>query len=177
LFDENEADLRCLKHPNSPFEFRYTGAFSGGKCLELKKEGSCGPDWRPPFGHAIPNWDFEIAEKPQQDQYRYLRFAWKATSKETTGISLLLGRAWPGGGVAVSIGDVKWPEGVIVEHRVSGKPPTEWREETIDLWEATKEKPPRIQALSLRAMGGGAVFDRIVLMRSPKDISLPAKMP
>ena len=167
LFDENEADLRCLKHPSGLFEFRYSGAFSGGKCLELKKEGSCGPDWRPPYGHAIPNWDFEIAEKPEPGQYRYLRFAWKATSANTTGMSLLLGRAWPGGGVAVSVGDVKWTEGVIAERRDSGKPPTEWREETIDLWEATKGKPPRIQALSLRCTGGGALFDRIILTREP----------
>jgi len=174
LFDENEADLRCLKHPNSPFEFRYTGAFSGGKCLELKKEGSCGPDWRPPFGHAIPNWDFEIAENPGPGQYRYLRFAWKAASEKTTGMSLLVGRAWPGGGAAVSVGDVKWTEGVIVEKRLFGKPPNEWREETIDLWEATKGKPPRIQALSLRATGAGAVFDRIVLTRSSANISVPA---
>jgi hypothetical protein len=165
LFDENEADLRCLKRPNL-LDFRYTDAFSGGKCLELKKAGDCAPEWRPPFGHAVPNWDFEIAEKPAAGQYRYLRFAWKATSMETTGMSLLLGRAWPGGGVAVSVGDVKWSEGVLAEKRVPGKPPTQWREETIDLWEITKGKPPRIQALNLRTTGGGALFDRIILMRS-----------
>jgi len=174
LFDENEADLRCLKRPNL-LDFRYTDAFSGGKCLELKKEGVCAPEWRPPFGHAMPNWDFEIAEKPEAGQYRYLRFAWKAASEETTGISLLLGRAWPGGGVAVSVGDVKWTEGVLAERRLPGKPPTQWREETIDLWEATKGKPPRIQALSLRAAGGGALFDRIILTRSPTD--LPSSAP
>jgi hypothetical protein len=136
----------------------------------LKKGGSCEPNWRPPFGHAIPNWDFEIAEKPEPGQYRYLRFAWKATSANTTGMSLLLGRTWPGRGIAVSVGDVKWPEGVIVERRIAGKPPTEWRIETIDLWEATKGKPPRIQALCLRAAGGGAVFDQIILTRSLEDI-------
>lgn len=164
LFDENESDLRCLKHPNSPFQFRYTGAFSGGKCLELKKEGSCYAEYRPPFGHAVPNWDFEIAENPEPGQYRYLRFAWKATAPETTGMSLLLS------GVAVSVGDVKWTEGVRVEQRLPGKPPTEWREETIDLWQATKGKPPRIQALSLRCTGGGAVFDRIILTRGQADV-------
>jgi outer membrane protein assembly factor BamB len=172
LFDEHEADLRCLKRPNL-LDFRYTDAFSGGKCLELKKEGDGAPEWRPPFGHAVPNWDFEIAEKPAAGQYRYLRFAWKATSEETTGISLVLGRAWPGGGVAVSVGDVKWTEGVLAEKRLPGKPPTQWREETIDLWEITKGKPPRIQALCLRAKGGGALFDRILLLRNPTDRPAP----
>jgi hypothetical protein len=37
LFDENESDLRCLHYPGVPFAFRYTDAFSGSKCLELKK--------------------------------------------------------------------------------------------------------------------------------------------
>lgn len=168
LFDENEADLRCLKRANL-LDFRYTDAFTGGKCLELKKEGICAPEWRPPFGHAMPNWDFEIAEKPEPGQYRYLHFAWKATSEETTGISLVLGRAWPGGGVAVTAGNVKWTEGVIAEKRLAGKPPLQWREETIDLWEATKGKPPRIQSLCVRASGSGALFDRIILTRSPSN--------
>jgi outer membrane protein assembly factor BamB len=168
LFDENEADLRCLKR-GGQLEFRYTDAFAGGKCLEIKKEGMYAPEWRPPFGHAMPNWDFEIAEKPGPGQYRYLRFAWKATSPETTALSLLVGRAWPGGGVAVTVGDLKWTEGMMAETRLPGKPPTEWREETIDLWEVTRGKPPRIQAMCLRAVGGGAMFDRVVLAREPTD--------
>jgi hypothetical protein len=170
LFDEKEKDLECLKHPSGIFQFRYTDAFSGGKCLELKGAGAIGPNSLPPYGHAIPNWDVEIAEDPKPGQYRYLRFAWKATSEKTTGMSLLLGRAWPGGGVAVSVGDVKWNEGVIVEKRVEGAPPTQWREETVDLWAMTKGKPPRIQALSLHSKGGGALFDRIILGRTEADL-------
>src|SRR5262249_47538597 len=122
LFDEKETDLACLKSPGRPFAFRYGGAFSGGKSLELSAAGETGPAWQPPFGHAVPNWDFEIAEDPKPGQYRYLQFAWKATSDKTTGVGLLLGRAWPGGGVAVVVGDARWKEGVIAEHRVDGKP-------------------------------------------------------
>jgi outer membrane protein assembly factor BamB len=177
LFDESEADVTSLKYPGRPFAFKYGGAFSGGKCLELSAPGDTGPAWVPPFGHAIPNWDFEIAEKPGAGQYRYLQFAWKATSDKTTGAGLLLGRAWPGGGVAVVAGDAKWKEGVIVEHRVEGKPPSEWTTVRVDLWALTKGKPPRIQALSLMAVGGGAVFDQIVLGRTPEDLDRlkPAK--
>jgi len=170
LFDERETDLNSLKYPGRPFGFRYSGAYSGGKCLELAAEGDTGPNWIPPFGHAIPNWDFEIAEKPGPGQFRYFQFAWKATSAETRGMSLLAGRAWPGGGVAVSTGDAKWDQGVIAEQRLEGKPPTEWQTVRVDLWTVTKGQPPRIQALSLKSVGGGACFDQIVLGRSEADL-------
>ena len=170
LFDESEADVSSLKYPGRPFGFKYGGAFSGGKCLELSGAGDTGPDWVPPFGHAVPNWDFEIAENPKPGQYRYLQFAWKATSDKTTGAGLLLGRAWPGGGAAVLVGDAKWKEGVIAEHKIDGKPPTEWTTVRIDLWAVTKGKPPRIQALSLTAGGGGALFDQIVLGRTAEEL-------
>ena len=170
LFDEKESDLTALKYPGHPFGFKYGGAFSGGKCLELSAAGDCGPSWQSPFGHALPNWDFEIAANPEPGQYRYLQFAWKAASDKTTGMSLLLGRAWAGGGVAVSVGDAKWKEGVIVEHKLDGKPSTEWTTVRIDLWAIAKGKPPRIQALSLMTTGGGAIFDQIVLGRTMEDL-------
>lgn len=170
LFDEAEADLNSLKYPGRPFGFRYTGAFAGSKCLELSAAGETGPAWQPPFGHAVPNWDFEVAEDPKPGQYRYLQFAWKAASDKTTGMGLLLGRAWPGGGVAVTVGDAKWKEGVIVEDKVNGKPPAEWKTVRVDLWALTKGKPPRVQALNLMAVGGGALFDRILLGRTPAEL-------
>lgn len=170
LFDERESDLNSLKYPGRPFGFRYSGAYSGGKCLELAAAGETGPNWIPPFGHAVPNWDFEIVENPGPGQYRFLQFAWKAASEQTSGMSLLAGRAWPGGGVAVSVGDAKWNEGVIVEKSVEGKPPTDWQTVRVDLWSLTKGQPPRIQALSLKSVGGGACFDQIVLGRTESDL-------
>jgi len=170
LFDERESDLNSLKYPGRPFGFRYSGAYSGGKCLELAAAGDTGPNYIPPFGHAIPNWDFEIAENPGPGQYRYLQFAWKAASDQTSGMSLLAGRNWPGGGVAVTVGDAKWNEGVIVEQRMEGRPPSEWQTVRVDLWSLTKGQPPRIQALSLRSTGGGAYFDQIVLGRTEGDL-------
>jgi outer membrane protein assembly factor BamB len=170
LFDESEADVSALKYPGRPFAFKYGGAYSGGKCLELSAAGETGPAWLPPFGHAIPNWDFEIAEEPKAGQYRYLQYAWKANSDKTTGMGLLLGRAWPGGGVAVLAGDAKWKEGVIAEHKIDSKLPTEWTTVRVDLWALTKGKPPRIQALNLMTTGGGAQFDQIVLGRTTADL-------
>jgi WD40 repeat protein/sugar lactone lactonase YvrE len=170
LFDELESDLTALKQPGRPFHFRYGGALSGGKCLELASAGETGPLYRPPFGHAIPNWNFEVAEHPQPGQYRYLQFAWKASSDKTTGMGLLLGRAWPGGGVAVVVGDARWKEGEIVRQQQPGKPPLEWTTVRVDLWAATKGKPLRIQALNLRSEGGGALFDQIVLSATEVDL-------
>jgi hypothetical protein len=170
LFDESEADLACLKYPGRPFGFRYGGAYSGGKCLELTAAGETVPEFRPPFGHAVPNWDIEIAEHPKAGQYRYLQFAWKATSDKTTGMGLLLGREWPGGGAAVVVGDAGWKEGVLAEHRLDGKPPAGWTTVRVDLWELTKGKLSRVRALNLVATGGGALFDQIVLARTPADL-------
>jgi WD40 repeat protein len=171
LFDEQESDLTCLQNAFNPaFTFGYTDAYSGGKRLELTSAATVAPLWQPPFGHAVPNWCFEIVENPQPGQYRYLRFAWKATSPATTGISVLLGRPWPSGGVAVTLGNATWPEGVVAEHRVDGAPPAEWTVVQVDLWDVTHGQPPTpIQCLLLKAVGGGAAFDQIVLTQTPTE--------
>jgi hypothetical protein len=168
LFDEREDDLNCLKQGGRPFAFQDSGAFSGGKCLALTAEGNTLPGWQPPFGHAVPNWDFEIAEKPGPGQYRYLQFAWKALSPQTTGMSLLLGRAWPGGGFNIVAGDYDWREGVIATKRAVERPPAEWQVVRVDLWELSR-KAVRVQALGLGAKGGGAAFDQVLLGRTPED--------
>ena len=174
LFDEKESDLKSLEYPGRPFAFKYDDAYSGGKCLALTAAGVAGPQWRPPFGHAVPNWDFEIVEDPQPGQYRWLQFAWKATSPQTTGMSLLLGKPWPGGGFSFVAGKYGWNEGVLVEKRVADLPPREWQVVRFDLWELY-HKPIRLQALNLAAAGGGAAFDQIVLGRTAKDLPpLPA---
>jgi outer membrane protein assembly factor BamB len=169
LFDEREADLACLKLPGRPFAFQYAGAFSGGKCLALTTEGNTLPNYLPPFGHCVPNWDFEIAEKPGPGQYRYLQFAWKALSPKTTGVALLVGPAWPGGGVNVVAGRYDWHEGVIATKQTAEKPPADWEVVRVDLWQLAR-KPLRIQALGLAAAGGGAAFDQLLLGRTLEDL-------
>lgn len=112
LFDEREDDLKHLMaHGNYPFAFRYDDAFSGGKSLSLKSAGTTTAHWRPPFGHVLPNWDFAIVENPTKPgEYRWLKFAWKAASPQTTGITLRLG-PHHGGGVSVSAGEPTHSEG------------------------------------------------------------------
>jgi outer membrane protein assembly factor BamB len=169
LFDEKESDLKALLYPGRPFAFKYDDAYSGGKCLALTAAGNTGPAYVPPFGHAVPNWDFEIVEDPQPGQYRWLQFAWKATSPKTTGMALLLGRAWPGGGYSLVAGKAAWPEGVLAARQVADRPPADWQVVRVDLWELYR-KPVRVQALSLLAVGGGAAFDQILLARTAEDL-------
>lgn len=170
LFDERVKDLDMLLYPPT-FAFRQGGAFSGGTCLELTAAGEAHPAYRAPFGHAVPDWDFKIAENPEPGQYRYFQFAWKATSPETTGIGLRLGGPWPGLAVCASVGDSRWLDHtVLADHRVPGAPPTEWAGVRIDLWAITGGKPPVIQGLGLRSNGGGALFDRLVLGRTEADL-------
>ncbi len=126
LFDEREDDLKHLMAYGSyPFAFRYDDAFSGGKSLSLKSAGNTTANWRPPFGHVLPNWDFQIVEEPAKPgEYRWLEFAWKSASAKTTGVTLRLG-PHHGGGVSISSGDPTRFEGAVaVQH--SDKPPGEW---------------------------------------------------
>ncbi|MDR3634916.1 MAG: hypothetical protein P4L84_14020 [Isosphaeraceae bacterium] len=169
LFDEREDELAALKYPDRPFAFRYEGAYSGGKCLVLTGPGEALPTFHPPFGHALPNWDFEVAERPRAGQYRYLQFAWRALSPTTTGIALVIGKAWPGGGINVVAGRHDWREGAIATKQVGGQPPNEWKVVRVDLW-ALAKAPFRIQALTLGASGGGAAFDQILLGRTAEDL-------
>ncbi|MBC8872630.1 MAG: hypothetical protein H8E44_24615 [Planctomycetes bacterium] len=168
LFDEREDDLKHLMaYGDYPFTFRYDDAFSGGKSLALRTAGNTTANWRPPFGHVLPNWDFQVVEQPRKPgEYRWLEFAWKAASEETTGITLRVG-PHHGSGVALSAGQATRFEGVVnVEH--SDKPPTDWKTVRVDLWKL-HGKPFSIRSLSLGAVGEGALFDRILLGRSKGD--------
>ncbi|MBI5832062.1 MAG: PQQ-binding-like beta-propeller repeat protein [Armatimonadetes bacterium] len=169
LFDEDETDLKGYDafQPNS--KFRYEDAASGGKCLSLTGAGAAHPVYIPPFGHVLPNWDFEIVENPQPGQYRWLQFAWKALSRDTTGLSLLVGGPWPSGGYGFRAGTPTFREGTLVYTKVADSPPLEWRRERFDLWKLYG-KPVRIQSASFTAEGGPAAFDSIVLAREETDL-------
>jgi len=74
-------------------------------------------------GHALPNWDFPIRENPQSGNIAGCSFAWKALSPENQRHALLIGKAFPSGGVNMVTGDYNWGQGVLVEKRVAGAPP------------------------------------------------------
>ena len=165
LFDEGE-ELQSAMIGMSP---NLNDAFSGGRSLKVNAGQFALPNFIAPFGHTLPNWYFPIRENPGPGEYRWLQFAWKALTPQTTGMSLLVGIQWPGGGVAVSSGDCKWPQGASVDKRIAGAPPTDWRTVRVDLWDMLK-KPIDLQALGLGASGGAAGFDQIVLGRTEADL-------
>ncbi|MEU1378078.1 PQQ-binding-like beta-propeller repeat protein [Streptomyces triculaminicus] len=174
LFDERVEDLRAsFQHGHNPmFGFQRGGAFSGGTCLRMSGPGQAHPAFMgATFGHSVPDWDFEITEHPEPGQYRYFQFAWKATGPETTGMSVRIGVAWPSPSVVVSVGDAAWlPDSVLVEQRVPGRPPAEWTTVRVDLWALTGGRLPQVTSMSLLSNGGGALFDQLVLGRTPEDL-------
>jgi hypothetical protein len=176
LFDEQEDDLKSLMaYGGRPFAFKYDDAASGGKSISLTAAGETTANWRPPFGHVLPNWDFQIVENPSKPgEYRWAEFWWKALSPETKGATLRLG-PHHGSGVAVSAGEATKMEGAAVLRESEAGPSSEWTRVRVDLWKAHGEKPFAVRSLGLGAAGGGAAFDRILLGRSVEDFEKTSK--
>lgn len=166
LFDEGDDLKDCLV--TGPLTFRFEGACSGGRCLALAANGKSAAPFQPPFGHVIPNWDFEVVEKPQPGQYRWLQFSWRALSKDAKAITLALWGANYGEKALFHAGDPAKEEGSI-PRRIADAPPAEWETVRVDLWELYK-KPVRIRSMSVACTGGPVAFDRILLARDEKDL-------
>jgi hypothetical protein len=166
LFDEGD-DLKGTL-VNNPLSFKFEGACSGGRCLWLSANGKAVAPYQPPFGHVLPNWDFEIAEKPQPGQYRWLQFSWKAQSPEAKGISLCLWGAQYGERALFHAGEPMKEEGTV-QRKIAETPPQKWENVRVDLWDFYK-KPVRIRSMSLGCVGGPVAYDRILLAREEKDL-------
>jgi hypothetical protein len=169
LFDEREDDLKAMMAaPLRPFSFHYADAYHGGKSLLLKEEGSTVANWQPPFGHCVPGWDFEIVENPTKPgEYRWLQFAWKRLSPATKGIGLGVGPGHTGGWLFTA-GEAPKLEGAKPSSQAK-EPPADWTVVRVDLWKLNGS-PYRIRSLTLATVGGGALFDQIVLGRSEADL-------
>lgn len=199
LFDEKEEDLRCLLSPPGTASYQYGGAAAGGMFIKVEADKLAGPGFQPPFGHAVPIWDFEIAEKTAPGQYRWLQFAAKAMAPETRGLTVRIGAEWPGPAVWLDLGEgVKVAEGVLVRRQLAAQPPRAgWQTYRVDLWAllqgagkpaptvtqpgatgpgaAGKPAPtaPRLRAIGLGTVGGPGAFDQVILGRTEAD--LPAR--
>ena len=175
LFDENVASVKGSYEHGHNFGLKFaTGAeaFSGGNYITLPGDKNYSALWQPPFGHMTPNWWFEVVEKPEPGQYRFLQFSVKALAPETRGITL---RVAPNhfGGVAVHVGEATKSDGAVF-HQATGAVPFEWHTVTVDLWELLPEnqrnKPFNIGAMSLGTVGGPAAMDRIRLGRTKENL-------
>ena len=175
LFDENVASVKSsYEHGhNNGLKF-VTGpdAFSGGNYVTLPAGKNQTALWQPPFGHMTPNWWFEVVEKPEPGQYRYLQFTVKSLAPETKGVTVRVGPSHYGG-VAVHLGEPTACEGAV-QYQDSGTVPLQWHTVTIDLWKQLPEnqrgKPFNIGAMSLGTIGGPAAIDRIRLGRTLEDL-------
>jgi outer membrane protein assembly factor BamB len=171
LFDEGED----LKESLAGLGFRFEGAYSGGRCLTVPANRFIYPAYQPPFGHSIPNWDFEVAEKPEPGQYRYLQFAWRALEPQTRGMLLRVDGDGFRRSVSCYAGEYK-PEDDALPRKSADTPPAEWQVVRVDLWDVFR-KPVRIHGLRLGSTGGAAAFDQILLGRTEKDLENAGKAP
>lgn len=139
----------------------------GRATLELgdRHRGTAALRVTPPqrYSSRIPNWTFEIREKPKLGQFRYLRFAWKAVGAKGLMIELANRGSWP---------PAKQPQFRYFAGgnttgwqatRVSDEAPDEWQVITRDLWKDFGDCT--ITGIAPTAIGGAALFDAIELLR------------
>src|SRR4051812_440084 len=132
-----------MVHPTWGLSFVFGGAHSGGRYLRMEADRMAAPPFKPPFGHVLPDWDFEIAEKPGPGQYRYVRFACRGLSEKTAGLTLRLDGDAYGRAVSCHAGAYRKEEDAAGK-QVAAKVPAEWTVYTVDLWEVLK-KPTRVR--------------------------------
>jgi outer membrane protein assembly factor BamB len=160
LFDESE-EFKDIYPYADRWSFQLQDAYSGGRFLKVNANQTIAPAFIPFYGHAVPSWDWEIAEHPQPGQYRWAQWTWKALTPEVTGATVQLG------GLRLHAGQVSG-EAHLPAHEVAKTINGEWQTVRVDLWEVLK-KPANIQTLYLSAVGGPVGFDQIVLARSEAE--------
>ena len=149
LFDDNILDLRGpYEHGHNPgFKLvSASDAYSGSSYISFTP----GPN-KPEAGaySSVPHWSFEIREQPQGGEYRYLQFACKALSPQTTRVTLAVNGAKP----------------IVVE-----QPSAQWTPIRVDLLPLLGGKPATLTSISFGAEGGPAAFDQILLGRTLSDL-------
>lgn len=116
------------------------------------------------FSPRIAGWDYAIVETPAPGQYRYLRFAWKASAAEGVMLELAADGQWPPPDralhrYAAGRNTTGWQARALAE-----QPPRDWTVVTVDLWRDFGAFT--LTGLAPTAMGGPAHFDRIQLLRN-----------
>jgi len=112
--------------------------------------------------NRIPGWNFQVVEKPGLNEYRYLRFAWRAEACAGIMLQIHDGVDWTmryyagqnAGG---------WPAKSVAE-----QPPKEWTVVTRDLYQDFRARP--ITGMAFTVFGGAGYFDHVYLGRSVEDL-------
>ena len=169
LFDEGTTDLTTNTLSGS-WAYQMTDAFSGSRCLKVSSESSS-KFWTI-FGPAYPNWYFVVSADPQPGQYRYLRFSWKAISPAVTSMELglfnssLVGRGFYCGAEPSIIYGQPGTQ-------LSPTVPQTWSTVTVDLSKYFADGTV-VTWPDFNAIGGDALFDRVMLSRTGTFNELPS---
>ncbi|MEQ8767296.1 MAG: terpene cyclase/mutase family protein [Planctomycetota bacterium] len=161
LFDEDPDFAKVLVHQDqgSAAAVRLEGANDGEACFEV------GPRQR--HNPSIPGWFFPITKKPEEGEYRFLRFAWKKPGPDGVMIQLAFDGSWnqPIRYVAGK-NTVGWE---AIE--VAKKNPEEWTVVTRDLIKDLNGREGNLTGVALTPMSNASgFFDGFYLARSLRDL-------
>jgi hypothetical protein len=118
------------------------------------------------FNSAIKDWDYQIAEKPKDGEYRYLRFAWKKLGDGPIMIQFHTRRPTADWVIRYYMGPEPppWPSKVLAQEA-----PADWQLVTCDLFKDFGTVSLSGIAFTPYACGDG-LFDHILLGRSIADL-------
>lgn len=116
------------------------------------------------FSARIAEWNYPIVEHPGPDQYRYLRFAWKAPGALGVMLELAADGQWPPAEQPLCRYYAGQNTTGWQARQVATEPPQDWTVVTVDLWEDFGAFT--LTGLAPTAMGGLACFDAIQLLRT-----------
>jgi hypothetical protein len=116
----------------------------------------------------IQGWNYPIVEKPQEGQYRYIRFAWKRIDGPGMMIQLHSNGSWNQRYLAGKRSALTAAWGPVLQ--IADNIPSAWTVVTRDLYKDFG--PLTIHGFALTPMDGGAVglFDHVYLGRSIEDL-------
>jgi putative heme-binding domain-containing protein len=160
LFDEEPAFADLLTQGGGMATIETGDRYSGQMSLAVT------PPQR--YSDRILGWAYRIVEEPGEDEYRYLRMAWKSRSGDGVMVELAANGGWPSSGSPVrryycGKNTTKW-EATCVSEEVAA----EWTVMTVDLWKDCGAFT--LTGIAPTAMGGTALFDRIELFRSVEEL-------
>jgi putative heme-binding domain-containing protein len=156
LFDDDPGFAELLNEGAGQTRVEWEDRYQGHLCLAVS------PPQR--FSPRIAGWEYEIRERPEPGQFRYLRFAWKQATGDGVMIELAAAGRWP----AADESRLRYFSGRNTTGwnavEIAPQPPRDWTLVTRDLWREFGDFT--LTGLAPTAMGGEAVFDQIQLLRA-----------
>lgn len=162
LFEDEPAFVQALEEGNGTASLQTEDKFSGDAALHIT------PLQR--YSARIAGWNFRIVERPAAspagapEEYRYLRFAWKAIGAAGVMLELADAGQWPPADSPVRRYYAGKNTSGWEAKELAAQPPAEWTVVTVDLWSDFGEFT--LTGLAPTALGGAALFDRIELLQS-----------